>query len=129
MKYAKGGEIDVPALEKRVEEQIKEAPWRNILKLIAKQCYERLKPKVKEFQMKIGKEPFNVKPEDCDGRLLAYNTCETTEAFLVRSFDNFICEIILKSLNRNALKMIGLRTRCVQKQGNGSKIVEKMLLS
>lgn len=38
--YADGNEIDVAALEKRIEEQIKEAPWRTILKPIVKQCVE-----------------------------------------------------------------------------------------
>lgn len=43
-----------------------------------------MRPKMQDFRLKIGSEPFNVKADKCDGRFLAYNTCETLEASLVQ---------------------------------------------
>jgi len=75
--------IDLPAMLRYNEENVKEKHWRQILNPVTGDCLNRMKPRVPSIQKKLEKAPFNIQKKDCDAQFMVFNTCMTLEAFLV----------------------------------------------
>lgn len=89
-KLLKDNSIELPALLKYVETQVKEPDWVPIFKSACEQCHKDITAKKDEIIKELEKDPFNIPKEKCNSTYMSMVTCIHLEGFAVRNVVFFI---------------------------------------
>lgn len=75
LKLIKDKTIDKDAFAKHMDDKVKDASWKPVMKAAADQCVKEVTEKKVEILNELAKEPFNIKPDQCNGIYMSLVTC------------------------------------------------------
>lgn len=77
------GSIDKDALMKHLDDSMKDAAWKTVMKGAGEECYKEISTKKDEIVNELEKAPFNIKKDQCNVQFMSMVTCIHLEGFVV----------------------------------------------
>lgn len=96
LKWSKDNAIDKEAMQKYMDEKIKEESWKTIPKTAIDKCAKEMTAKKDKIETEMAKAPFSISKDKCSAVFMSMLFCVQLEGFVVKYFKSKIKDYSMK---------------------------------